>query len=162
MVQQVSDRFQEAFGTFHAPDALPQSSQFGRRFQAIHQHPDWKEEDMKRTSLIIALALLSAAPSAARADPRIAKLCGPDHVNEAVSADDVRANPAGFYVSSLREQVSLGDPRIVLTTDDDFYLCTRTAATPGMDATKATLLIKERAVQYLFVPVIRRGTGSSS
>ena len=42
---------------------------------------------MKRISLIIALALLSAAPSAARADPRIAKLCGPDHVNEAVSAD---------------------------------------------------------------------------
>jgi len=117
---------------------------------------------MKRISLIIALALLSAAPTAARADPRIAKLCGPDHVNEAVSADDVRANPAGFYVSSLGEQVSLGDPRIVLTTDDDFYLCTRTAATPGMDATKATLLIKERAVQYLFVPVIRRGTGSSS
>ena len=45
---------------------------------------------------------------------------------------------------------------------DDFYLCTRPAATPDMDATKALLLMHERTVKYLFVPVIRRGTRSSS
>ena len=113
---------------------------------------------MKRTSLIIALALLSAAPSVAKADSRIARLCGPDHVNEVASADDVSANPAGYYVASLREQIYEGDPRIVLTTSDEFYLCTRTAATPDMDATKALLLMRERTVKYLFVPVIRRDT----
>ena len=37
---------------------------------------------MKRTKLIIALALLLAAQTAAKADSRIAKLCGPDHVRE--------------------------------------------------------------------------------
>jgi hypothetical protein len=117
---------------------------------------------MKRTRLIIALALLLAAPTAAKADTRNAKLCGSDHVNEAASEDDVRPNPDGFYVTSLREQVSDGDPRIILTTSDDFYLCTRTAATPDMDATKALLLMKERAVKYLFVPVIRRDTRGAS
>ena len=75
---------------------------------------------MKRTRLIIALALLLAAQTAAKADSRIAKLCGPDHVNEAASTDDVRPNPAGFYVTSLREQVSEGDPRIVLSPERRF------------------------------------------
>jgi hypothetical protein len=116
---------------------------------------------MKRTTLT-ALALLLAAQTASAADSRIAKLCGPDHVNEVASQDDVRANPAGYYVASLREQVREGDPRIVLTTGEEFYLCTRSAATPDMDATKALLLMKERVVKYLFVPVIRRGTRTSS
>ena len=117
---------------------------------------------MKRTRLITALALLLTAQTAAEADTRIAKLCGSNHVNEAASTDDVRPNPAGFYVTSLREQVSEDDPRIVLSPSDDFYLCNRSAATPDMDTTKALLLMHERVVKYLFVPVIRRDTRSSS
>ena len=112
---------------------------------------------MKRITLT-ALALLLAAQTASAADSRVARFCGPDHVSEVASQDDVRPNPAGYYVASLREQVSEGDPRIVLTTSDDFYLCTRSAATPDMDSTKALLLMKERVVKYLFVPVIRRDT----
>ena len=57
---------------------------------------------------------------------------------------------------------SEGDPRIILTTSDEFYLCTRTAATPDMDTTKALLLMRERTVKYLFVPVIRRDTREPS
>ena len=117
---------------------------------------------MKRTGLIIALALLLAARTAAQADPRIAKLCGSDHVNEIASRDDVRPNPAGFYVASVREQISEGDPRIILSPSVEFYLCTRPAATLDMDMTKALLLMHERTVKYLFVPVIRRGTRASS
>ncbi|MHA6688258.1 hypothetical protein [Mesorhizobium sp. A556] len=116
---------------------------------------------MNRTKLIIALALLSAAQTAAKADSRIARLCGPDHINEAAAEDDVRPNPDGYYVASLREQVSGGDARIVLSTRDEFYICTRPAATPDMDTTKALLLMGERTVKYLFVPVIRRDTRSS-
>ena len=48
---------------------------------------------MKRTKLIIALALLLAAQTAAKADSRIAKLCGPDHVNE-VASDNVNSTLA--------------------------------------------------------------------
>ena len=117
---------------------------------------------MKRTSLAIALTLLSAGASAAQADSRIVKFCGPDHINEVASRDDVRPNPAGFYVASLGEQVSEGDPRIILTTSDDFYLCTRPAATPDMEATKVLLLMRERTVKYLFVPVIRHDTREPS
>jgi hypothetical protein len=120
------------------------------------------ENDMKRTGLIIALALLLAAQSSAKADSRFVKFCGPDHVNEVASEADIRPNPDGYYVASLREQVSEGDPRIVLTTSDGFYLCTRSAATPAMETSKALLLMHERRVKYLFVPVIRRGTRSSS
>jgi hypothetical protein len=115
---------------------------------------------MKRTRLIIAVALLLPAQAAAEADSRIAKFCGPDHVNEVASEDDVRPYPTGYYVVSLREQVSEGDPRLFLTDGDEFYLCTRPAATPDMDATKALLLMHERTVKYLFVPVLRRGTRS--
>jgi hypothetical protein len=37
---------------------------------------------MNCTKLIIARALLLAAQTAAKADSRIAKICGPDHVRE--------------------------------------------------------------------------------
>ena len=117
---------------------------------------------MNRTTPIIALALLLAAQTAATADPRIGNFCGRDHVNEAASEDDIRPNPAGYYVASLREQVSEGDPRIVLTTSDGFHLCTRSAATPNMDSAKALLLMHERIVKYLFVPVVPRGTRAPS
>jgi hypothetical protein len=116
---------------------------------------------MKRTRFIPALALLLAAQTAAEADSRIARFCGPDHVNEVASEDDVRPNPDGFYVASVREQLSQGDPRIILTNGDHFYFCTRPAATPDMDATKALMLMRERVVKYLFVPVIRRDTRGS-
>ncbi|MES0097716.1 hypothetical protein [Mesorhizobium sp. M0019] len=56
---------------------------------------------MNRTKLIIALALLLAAQTAAKADSRIARFCGPDHVNE-VASDDVRPNPGGYCVASLK------------------------------------------------------------
>ncbi|MES0070133.1 hypothetical protein NKJ73_30850 [Mesorhizobium sp. M0074] len=135
--------------------SLANSAVASKRFQ---QHRIGKEDDMKRTRLIISLALLVTAQAAAAADPDIARLCGPDHVNEVASSDDVRPNPRGYYVASLKEQVYEGDPRIFLTTNDDFYLCTGPAATPDMGSTKALLLMKERVAKYLFVPVIRRDT----
>jgi hypothetical protein len=55
---------------------------------------------MKRTSFIIALALLLAAQTVAKADPRTTRFCGPDHVNEVAS--DVRPSPGGHYVASLK------------------------------------------------------------
>jgi hypothetical protein len=119
------------------------------------------EEDMKRTRFIIALALLLAGPTA-QADSRIAELCGPDHVNEVASDDDVRPTPGGYYVGSLREQVSEGDRRIIPSPSEEFYLCTRPAATPDMEMTKALLLMHERTVKYLFVPVTRPSARSSS
>ena len=144
--------------------SLLQSSRSARRFQATTwlATPDGKEHNMKRITFIIALASCFAALSAAKADTRIAELCGSDHVNEVASTDDVRPNPGGFYVASLREQVSEGDPRIILSTSDGFYLCTRSAATPDMDMSKALLLMRERTVKYLFVPIIRRETRGSS
>ena len=65
---------------------------------------------MKRTSLVIALALAVAVPTAASADSRIVRFCGPAHVNEIASEGDVRPNPDGYYVASLMEQISQGDP----------------------------------------------------
>jgi hypothetical protein len=56
---------------------------------------------MNRTKLIMALTLLLATQSAAGADSRIARFCGPDHVNE-VASDDVRPNPGGYCVASLK------------------------------------------------------------
>ena len=56
---------------------------------------------MKRTKLFIALALLLAAQTAARADSRTVGFRGHDHVNEFAS-DDVRPNSGSYYVASLR------------------------------------------------------------
>lgn len=105
---------------------------------------------MTRTLTIAALTLFAA--TAAQAETMIDTLCGAGHVNE-VAAGDVVANPDGYYVRSLRVQLSHGDARIVQAVGKEFHLCTRTAATPDMDAHKARLLMNERGVRYLFVPV---------
>ncbi len=56
---------------------------------------------MNRTKPIIALALLLAAQTAAKADSRTARFCGPDQVNE-VASDDLRPGAGGYYVASLK------------------------------------------------------------
>ena len=56
---------------------------------------------MKSIRFILVLALLLAAQTAARADSATVGFRGPDHVNEFAS-DDVRPNPGGYYVASLK------------------------------------------------------------
>ena len=104
-----------------------------------------------KTITIVTLATLAAAPAVAGS--RIDALCGDGHVSEAIATDDVTANPNGYYILSLRTQLSHGDPRLVMNVGKAFHLCTRPAATPDMDAGKAGPLMKERAVRYLFVPM---------
>ncbi|MDX8517517.1 hypothetical protein [Mesorhizobium dulcispinae] len=65
---------------------------------------------MNRIKLIIALALLLAAQTAAKADSRTARSCGPDHVNQ-VASDEVRPSPRGYNVASLESM----DSRTVLS-----------------------------------------------
>lgn len=110
--------------------------------------------------LIAATILLSMATSVTssanekaleREDRRIAEYCGAGHINEIASDDDIRSNPDGFFVTSLGEQLSLGDARVILTNEDDPYLCTRPSATPDMDATQAALNKDKRIVRWLFV-----------
>ncbi len=109
---------------------------------------------MKTTATITALTI--ALATAAAAESRIDTLCGAGHANEAAGPGDIRANPDGYYIRSLRTQLSHGDPRIVRATGRVFHLCTRSAVTPDMDATRALQLKGERAVKYLFVPVADR------
>ncbi len=106
---------------------------------------------MKMITILSAAILCAAAP--AFAGSRIDSLCGDGHVNEALADDDVSANPDGYYIRSLRTQLSHGDPRLITNVGTSFHLCTRAAATPDMDAGKARLLQDERAVRYLFVPM---------
>ena len=107
---------------------------------------------MTRTFALAAIAFLMA--SAAQGETRIDAFCGSGHRNEVAGPQDVRANPAGYYIVSLHTQLSTGDPRIVQATGAVFHLCTSSAATPDMETTRALLLMQTREVKYLFVPVI--------
>lgn len=113
---------------------------------------------MKLLTTLTAAAIAITAQGAfasdmetARIDSRVAERCGTDHVNEIAGPDDIRANPDGYYVASLKEQVSLGDARIIFTNADAPYLCTRPAAIPSMDTTTAILNAERRVVSWLFV-----------
>lgn len=108
---------------------------------------------MNRSLTALALIFASTAAFASSgADTRIAALCGPNHTNELTSATDVQSNPDGYYIRSLKEQVSLGDPRIVISESGQPYLCTRSAATPDMDAVTFALHRQTRVARWLFVP----------
>jgi hypothetical protein len=106
---------------------------------------------MRSAIALTAITLVMA--TAAQAETRIDRLCGSQHRNEVTSTSDVRANPDGYYVTSLRTQISHGDPRIVSATGREFHLCTSSAATPDMETTRALLLMQDRVVKYLFVPI---------
>lgn len=107
---------------------------------------------MTKIFALTAIALVLA--SAAKAVTRIDTLCGSEHRNEVAGPRDVMANPGGYYIVSLRTQLSHGDPRIVKATGEEFHLCTSSAATPDMETTRALLLMQTREVKYLFVPTI--------
>jgi hypothetical protein len=108
---------------------------------------------MRRILALSAIALVTA--TAAQAETRIDRLCGSEHRNEAAGPEDIQTNGDGYYIVSLRTQLSHGDPRIVNATGDEFHLCTISAATPDMEATRALLLMQTRVVRYLFVPNAR-------
>jgi hypothetical protein len=107
---------------------------------------------MTKILAVTAIALVLA--SAAQAETRIDTLCGSEHRNEVAGPQDVMANPGGYYIVSLRTQLSHGDLRIVKATGEVFHLCTSSAATPDMETTRALLLMQTREVKYLFVPAI--------
>lgn len=109
------------------------------------------------TAAFATTSLAAVEAEASTRDSRIAVLCGADHENEVASPGDVTANPDGYYIASIAEQVSLGDPRIVLITGEQPYLCTRSAATPEMDATGVILHQDQRVTRWLFVPLHPRG-----
>lgn len=106
-------------------------------------------KDLAKTAIA---AIIIAAPAPTFAQSMIDAFCGHDHANEVAAPGDVQANPDGFYVQSLKEQLSHGDPRIVRGVGDRFHLCTTSAATPDMDSTRAIQLMNERRVKFLFVP----------
>jgi hypothetical protein len=107
---------------------------------------------MTKILAVTAIALVLA--SAAQAETRIDTLCGSEHRNEVAGPQDVMANPGGYYIVSLRTQLSHGDLRIVNAVGEAFHLCTSSAATPDMETTRALLLMQTREVKYLFVPAI--------
>ena len=107
---------------------------------------------MTKFITLTAVALVMA--SSALAETRVDALCGSEHRNEVAGPQDVKANPDGYYIGSLRTQLSHGDPRIVQATGEVFHLCTISAATPDMETTRALLLMQTRAVKYLFIPTI--------
>lgn len=115
---------------------------------------------MTKTLALTVIALVMA--SAAQAQTRVDTLCGSGHRNEVADRHDVKANPGGYYIASLRTQLSHGDPRIVKATGDEFHLCTSSLATPDMEATRAQLLMQHKKVKFLFVPITldRPDTGS--
>lgn len=71
-------------------------------------------------------------------------------------------NPDGYYIAGLQTQLSHGDPRIIRAVGTTFHVCTRLAATPGMDQTQVHRLSGARAVSYLFVPASSGGADPNS
>lgn len=114
---------------------------------------------MKLVTTLIAVIIASSAQVAiaseadgSQIDSRVSALCGSEHSNEIAGPNDVTANPDGYFVTSLNEQISLDDERIVFTNATAPYLCTRQVATPNMDATNVIQKADQRTTSWLFVP----------
>ena len=104
---------------------------------------------MRLSAYIFAFSMVGGL---AEAQTIVDQLCGQGHINETNEQQDVVSNPDGYFVHSLQEQISHGDPRIVHAVGQEFHLCTQSPATPEMDANQLFLIPDERGVKYLFVP----------
>ena len=110
---------------------------------------------MKVSTYIFALSMVAGAAqadTAVDAGTIIGRLCGQNQISHTAALGDVLPNPDGYYVRSLQTQISYGDARIVQAVGTAFHLCTRWAATPDMDASRAINLAGHQVVKYLFVP----------
>lgn len=104
---------------------------------------------MNVSGYVFAMALVAGG---AEAQSTIDQHCGEGAINQAVSLGDVVANPDGYYVRSLRTQLSHGDARIRQAVGTTFFLCTRSAATPDMDVSGISNAAGRNEITYLFVP----------
>ena len=114
---------------------------------------------MKLSAHIIAFTMVVGT---AEAQSKVEELCGRNHINQATVYGDVTPNPDGYYIRSLQTQLSYGDFRIVKAVGRTFHLCTRDAATPGMDTSTAINLANKRVIKYLFIPVCEQAKWSGS
>lgn len=107
---------------------------------------------MKRTRFVIALACFLAGQTAAKADSRIARFCGLDHVNE-VASDDVRPNPGGYCVASRK---SMDDPAMFTAIAVTIHLTNQGKLTRLPHVKPMTSLAECRAWthQQEFMPVL--------
>ena len=107
---------------------------------------------MKVTALVICTAL-TAIP-AAQADELYDFVCCPRDNCESVASNSVSQVADGYLVHSLQEVVATGDPRIRISRDGRYHLCTRSRATPEMSGAQVAALAGQRQVKCLYVPAM--------
>ena len=114
---------------------------------------------MKGFRTIALSTVLAAAMTAAAAQSWYAPGCCPQTGCRPARPGEVRQAAGGYYIEPLRLFVSAGDPRVLVSGDAGYHLCTAPAATPDMEISACYLAMDLRTLKCLYVPALSRPDG---
>lgn len=78
--------------------------------------------------------------------------CCPNDDCQTSGIDQVTQQADGWHVASLDEVISFDDPRIRVSSDGQFHVCTRSIAIPGLSWSQVDQLSGARTLKCLYIP----------
>ena len=98
--------------------------------------------------------LVGLAAPASHAQSAISPDCCPERDCRVGLASEVVATSNGYHIVDLDVVVSADDPRVRMSTDSRFYICSRPDIAPSLPASLFTLSLETPILKCLLVPAM--------
>ena len=98
--------------------------------------------------------LVGLAASAGHAQNAISAECCPQRDCRVDVSNGVAMTDNGYHIVDLDIDVSVDDPRVGISPDGQFHVCSRAEATPNMSPSKFGLSSKAPTLKCLLVPAM--------
>ena len=102
--------------------------------------------------IVLVLYFITASIGQGIADELYDFDCFPDDDRQVIDTGAVILLAAGYYGTELDELVRFDDPRVRMSRDGQYHVCTRTSATPDLSPTEINQIRGTRVVKCLYVP----------
>ena len=107
---------------------------------------------MQKVWFVVVSCWLSAAEASAETLYDFA--CCPNDDCKNSGADQITRQANGWHVAGLDQVIGFDDPRIRISRDGQFHVCTRSTATPEMSWSLVDQLSGERTLKCLYIPAM--------
>ena len=107
---------------------------------------------MNMNTFVICFALIATGPAGATGLYDFG--CCPNDDCQSVDPATISQVAGGYLVRDLQEVVAADDPRIRISRDGRYHLCTRSRATPDLSEAQVAGLTGQRRVKCLYIPAM--------
>lgn len=109
---------------------------------------------MAPTRFVISFCLFALAGTAADAQNLYHPKCCPKLDCRPARPGEVRLMPDGYHIDGLAKVYASRDRRVMISADERFHVCIRSAATPAMEMSRAYAQMESKKLKCLYIPAI--------